>query len=85
MKERPLKAMLFRFLIVFLLFAQLGTLNIQDVLHAAQADWAVGSGLAIDLGGEFRPNPKWMLFAQVNDLGGINWKKDTRTRWPSEC
>lgn len=32
---------------LFLLFAQLGTLNIQDVLHAAQADWAVGSGLAI--------------------------------------
>ena len=39
----------------------------------------VGSGLAIDLGGEFRPNPKWMLFAQVNDLGEINWKKDTRS------
>lgn len=38
----------------------------------------VGSGLAMDLGGEFRANPKWMLFAQVNDLGGINWKKDTR-------
>ena len=32
---------------LFLLFAQLGTLNIQDVLHAAEAQWAVGSGLAI--------------------------------------
>ena len=32
---------------LFLLFAHLGTLNIQDVLHAAQAEWAVGSGLAI--------------------------------------
>ena len=32
---------------LFLLFAQLGTLNIQDVLHAAEAEWAVGSGLAI--------------------------------------
>lgn len=32
---------------LFLLFAQLGTLNIQDMLHAAEAQWAVGSGLAI--------------------------------------
>ncbi len=32
---------------LFLLFAQLGTLNIQDMLHAAQSQWAVGSGLAI--------------------------------------
>lgn len=32
---------------LFLLFAQLGTLNIQDMLHAAEAEWAVGSGLAI--------------------------------------
>lgn len=30
---------------LFLLFAQLGTLNIQDVLHAAEAEWAVGSAL----------------------------------------
>lgn len=32
---------------LFLLFAQLGTLNIQDMLHAAEAEWSVGSGLAI--------------------------------------
>jgi len=32
---------------LFLLFAQLGTLNIQDVLYAAEAEWEVGSGLAI--------------------------------------
>lgn len=32
---------------LFLLFAQLGTLNIQDMLQAAQAEWAVGSGFAI--------------------------------------
>jgi len=32
---------------LFLLFAQLGTLNIQDMLHAAQTQWAVGSGLAV--------------------------------------
>ncbi|MCY3564985.1 MAG: NADH-quinone oxidoreductase subunit L, partial [Gammaproteobacteria bacterium] len=30
---------------LFLLFAQLGTLNIQDMLHAAEAEWAVGSSL----------------------------------------
>ena len=32
---------------LFLLFAQLGTLNIQDLLHAAESQWAVGSGLAV--------------------------------------
>ncbi|MDG2338876.1 MAG: NADH-quinone oxidoreductase subunit L [Gammaproteobacteria bacterium] len=32
---------------LFLLFAQLGTLNIQDMLHAAETEWAVGSGLAV--------------------------------------
>jgi NADH-quinone oxidoreductase subunit L len=32
---------------LFLLFAQLGTLNIQDMLQEAQAQWAVGSGLAV--------------------------------------
>lgn len=32
---------------LFLLFAQLGTLNIQDMLHAAEAQWAVGSGIAV--------------------------------------
>lgn len=32
---------------LFLLFAELGTLNIQDMLHAAQTQWAVGSGLAM--------------------------------------
>lgn len=32
---------------LFLLFAQLGTLNIQDLLHAAQTQWAVGSGIAV--------------------------------------
>ncbi len=32
---------------LFLLFAQLGTLNIQDMLHAAEQQWAVGSSLAI--------------------------------------
>lgn len=32
---------------LFLLFAELGTLNIQDMLHAAEAQWAVGSGLAV--------------------------------------
>lgn len=32
---------------LFLLFAQLGTLNIQDVLHAAETQWAVGSGIAV--------------------------------------
>ena len=31
---------------LFLLFASLGTLNIQDILHAAEMQWAVGSGLA---------------------------------------
>ena len=30
---------------LFLLFAQLGTLNIQDMLHAAEAEWAIGSAL----------------------------------------
>lgn len=32
---------------LFLLFAQLGTLNIQDMLQAAETQWAVGSGLAV--------------------------------------
>ena len=32
---------------LFLLFAQLGTLNIQDMLHAAESQWSVGSGFAI--------------------------------------
>ena len=32
---------------LFLLFASLGTLSIQDVLHAAEMQWAVGSGLAV--------------------------------------
>lgn len=32
---------------LFLLFAQFGTLNIQDVLQEAQAQWALGSGLAV--------------------------------------
>jgi len=32
---------------LFLLFASLGTLNIQDILHAAEMQWAVGSGLAV--------------------------------------
>ncbi len=32
---------------LFLLFAQLGTLNIQDMLHAAEMQWSVGSGLAV--------------------------------------
>jgi len=32
---------------LFLLFAQLGTLNIQDLMHAAESEWQVGSGLAI--------------------------------------
>jgi len=32
---------------LFLLFASLGTLNIQDMLHAAEMQWAVGSGLAV--------------------------------------
>lgn len=32
---------------LFLLFAQLGTLNIQDMLHAAETHWAVGSGFAV--------------------------------------
>ena len=32
---------------LFLLFAQLGTLNIQDMLHAAEMQWAVGSSLAV--------------------------------------
>ena len=32
---------------LFLLFAQLGTLNIQDLMHAAEAEWQVGSGLAV--------------------------------------
>ncbi|PCJ28682.1 MAG: NADH-quinone oxidoreductase subunit L [SAR86 cluster bacterium] len=32
---------------LFLLFAQLGTLNIQDMLHAAEMQWPMGSGLAV--------------------------------------
>lgn len=32
---------------LFLLFAQLGTLNIQELMQAAEAQWAVGSGLAV--------------------------------------
>jgi len=32
---------------LFLLFTQLGTLNIQDMLHAAETQWPVGSGLAV--------------------------------------
>ena len=32
---------------LFLLFAQLGTLNIQDMLHAAEMQWSVGSGFAV--------------------------------------
>ncbi|MFT7470122.1 MAG: NADH-quinone oxidoreductase subunit L [Kiritimatiellia bacterium] len=32
---------------LFLLFAELGTLNIQQMLHAAETQWAVGSGLAV--------------------------------------
>ena len=32
---------------LFLLFTQLGTLNIQDMLHAAEMRWPVGSGMAI--------------------------------------
>ncbi len=32
---------------LFLLFAELGTLNIQDMLHAAEVEWEVGNGLAV--------------------------------------
>ena len=32
---------------LFLLFAELDTLNIQQMLHAAETQWAVGSGLAV--------------------------------------
>ena len=32
---------------LFLLFAQLGTLNIQELLHAAELEWTTGSGLAV--------------------------------------
>ena len=32
---------------LFLLFAELGTLNIQEMLHAAETQWSVGSGLAV--------------------------------------
>lgn len=32
---------------LFLLFAELGTLNIQEMLRAAEAQWAVGSDLAV--------------------------------------
>ncbi|MDB9968865.1 NADH-quinone oxidoreductase subunit L [Gammaproteobacteria bacterium] len=32
---------------LFLLFAELGTLDIQEMLHAAETQWAVGSGLAV--------------------------------------
>ena len=32
---------------LFLLFSQLGTLNIQDMLHAADAQWAIGSNYAV--------------------------------------
>ena len=32
---------------LFLLFTELGTLNIQDMLNAAEAEWKVGDGLAI--------------------------------------
>ncbi|MDD9959670.1 MAG: NADH-quinone oxidoreductase subunit L [Gammaproteobacteria bacterium] len=32
---------------LFLLFAELGTLNIQDMLHAAEAEWEIGNGLAV--------------------------------------
>lgn len=32
---------------LFLLFAELGTLNIQDMLRAAEAEWEVGNGLAV--------------------------------------
>jgi len=32
---------------LFLLFAELGTLNIQEMLHAAETQWGVGSGLAV--------------------------------------
>ena len=32
---------------LFLLFRELGTLNIQEILESAEAQWAVGSGLAV--------------------------------------
>lgn len=32
---------------LFLLFSQLGTLNIQDLMHSAQDQWQVGSGVAV--------------------------------------
>jgi len=32
---------------LFLLFSQLGTLNIQDLMHNAQDQWQVGSGIAV--------------------------------------
>lgn len=32
---------------LFLLFSQLGTLNIQEMLHAAQTEWTPGSGIAV--------------------------------------
>ena len=32
---------------LFLLFAELGTLNIQDMLNSAEAEWKVGDGLAV--------------------------------------
>ncbi len=32
---------------LFLLFSQLGTLNIQEMLHAAEAQWPTGSSLAV--------------------------------------
>ncbi len=32
---------------LFLLFAELGTLNIQDMLNSAEAEWKIGDGLAV--------------------------------------
>lgn len=38
----------------------------------------VGSGMGLDLGAEYRVNEKWLVFAQVNDLGSMRWKEDIR-------
>ena len=38
----------------------------------------VGNGFAIDLGVEYRIHPSWMAFAQINDVGGIQWKEDVK-------
>ena len=60
---------------LFLLFAQLGTLNIQDMLHAAEMQWSVGSGFAVAAS-------LLLLGGAVGKSAQLRSRHGCQTQWP---